>query len=47
MMRQATLGETELEVKMKLGPPSAPQYFYGVGVEDWSHQAVGRWLEAK
>ena len=47
MMRQATLGVTELEVKMKLSPPSSPQYFYGVGVEDWSNQAVGRWLEAK
>ena len=47
MMRQATLGVTGLEVKMKLSPPSSPQYFYGAGVEDWSHQAVGRWLEAK
>ena len=47
MMRQATLGVTELEKKMKLSPPSSPQYFYGVGVEDWSNQAVGRWLESK
>ncbi len=47
MMRQATLNVTELEVKMKLSPPSSPQYFYGLGVEDWSNQAVGRWLEAK
>lgn len=47
MMHQATLGVTELEVKMKLSPPSSPQYFYGVGVEDWSNQAVGRWLEEK
>ncbi len=47
MMRQATLGVAELEVKMKLTPPSQPQYFYGVSVEEWSHQAVGRWLEEK
>ncbi len=45
MMRQATLGVAELEVKMKLAPPSLPQSFYGPGVEDWSNQALGRWLE--
>jgi Peptidase C13 family len=47
MMRLATLGVSELETKMKLTPPSLPQYFYGPGVQDWSNQAVGRWLDAK
>ena len=47
MMRQAMLGVAELETKMKLTPPSLPQYFYGPNVQDWSNQAVGQWLDAK
>ena len=47
MMRQATLGVAELENRMKLTPPSLPQFYYGPGVQDWSNQAVGRWLELK
>ena len=46
-MRQATVGVTLLEVRMKLAPPSSPQYFYGAQVQDWSNQALGQWLEIK